>query len=129
MSQDWRKPVESIEEFEAILAQIGPAMDSADRLKTEGALETLKERGMPDPSTYLEGKLIAEDMQDLNVKVALLILRGEAACLKGHISTEDMAEHIMPILEGILDFVMEHGPHLPASAFPLTIDLTPADDE
>jgi hypothetical protein len=96
----------TVEEFEAVMNAMRAQMNADSWHKSQIALNTLKLRGAPDPSTYSLTSLTADDEEDMNLKMHLLMIPGIQKFVAGEATLEDAVADIMPMLEEVAQWAM-----------------------
>lgn len=91
------------------------------------AIDTLKERGAPDPDSYSLSRIVAEDVDDLNLKLHLATMNTYKDYLDGKLSEVEAAEQIMPLMQTLSGMMMKLAANnimgVEEDIFPLTIDV------
>ena len=82
-------------------------MDTEATKNMKHAIETLKERGAPDSSTYSLTHITAEDDDDLNLKMHLATIQPFKDFVDEKISQQEALNQVMPILNALLPFMMK----------------------
>ncbi len=96
----------TIEQFEDVLNSMKLHMDADNWHKAQVALSTLKQRGLPDPSTYSTTSVTADDEEDLNLKMHLIMMPGLLKFKAGEASLEDAVAEVMPLLNEMAHWAM-----------------------
>jgi hypothetical protein len=113
-------PIQSVEDFEAAYNRFLPLMDAESAFKALTALNTLKNRGMPNPDEYSLTSITASDEEDLNVKIHLALLPPQLAMINEEISQDEMMTDITPLMEEIISCAFDD------IKWPLTISVAQA---